>query len=363
MSIIGTAFNDVVSFISNLGRSTPSTNLGQNNPAPAPTPAPGAPPAPAPGYTLQQGIKDGAALFGPLITNAISRPKPLPLPEAPKFPGVPANVANDPRVQNLLGSYGFPNNMPSIQPQKLTRPSAFQLAFPAMFDVGMQILDRQFVPATPANATPTPAVPAAPTGSTAPPTTVIPAQSTTPQSGLMTPATPPVDPNVMTPVTPPDSGLNYTPEGKPIPASVDYDAIIVREAKARGIDPNLARAVVQTESGGDTNAVGDKKSKTPAYGLGQFQTGVASNVAGRPISKEDLADPNISIPIMMAHLANLSKKYGNDYEKVFSAYNAGETRFDSGRTTKLNNSNVRSYLRKANKNYALAAQRYPNATG
>jgi hypothetical protein len=34
---------------------------------------------------------------------------------------------------------GFPDNMPSIQPYKVERPSAFQQAFPAMFNTALSI--------------------------------------------------------------------------------------------------------------------------------------------------------------------------------------------------------------------------------
>jgi hypothetical protein len=106
MSILSDAFDGFIDFIAGAG-SSPSNNLGQNNPNP------GFVGPPQPGQVASQsggGTSTGQALFtglsilGPLITTAVSRPKEPKMPEAPKFPDVPDSVKNDPRVQQVTRS-------------------------------------------------------------------------------------------------------------------------------------------------------------------------------------------------------------------------------------------------------------------
>lgn len=330
MSILSQAFDAVVDFFS-AGSSTPATPTiisAQQIPAASS------------GYTWQQGAADAIGLFGPLIkgtVTAASAPKPLPMPEQPTFPRVPDSVRNDPRVKNLLGSYGFPDNMPTIKPQDLSkgRPSAiqsaFQQAFPAMFDTAASIFQRQLSPSvavqqqqqlaqvtqaaltgTPNPSTPTPNQVAG----TAVQTVVKAVDSVT--GGAATSMSDAIS-KFMKFVAP------DTSKAEELRMTAKYDPLIESSAQTHGVNPNLIRAVIANESSGNPEAVGDGVDGKPAaYGLGQMQLGTARDAAKRAVTPEELKKPEVSIDLIARHLAKLGKSFGGDYEKVITAWNAGE---------------------------------------
>jgi soluble lytic murein transglycosylase-like protein len=124
-----------------------------------------------------------------------------------------------------------------------------------------------------------------------------------------------------------------------------FDSDITASAKQHGVDPALLKATLTQESQGNSRAVGPVlKDGTRAYGMGQMKLATASELAGRPITPKDLMDPTVSINLAAQYLAQLSKKYDNDYDKVISAYNAGMGNVDSGKAAKF--AETRMYLRK-----------------
>ncbi len=292
MSILSDAFEGVVDFFADMGSSSSSSSK----------------PAAPSTYGYGDLAKDVLSIGGPLLATSISRPKALPMPERPKFPEIPEEIKNDPRMKQLLGGYGFPDNFPTIQQQELPRQSDFEIAFPAMFNAALGIFGREVDKTNVAeqkviderNKAATPAQVAA--------TTVVAAE----EIGAVKLA--------------PQSTLAPASITAAIKATSKYDPLIEDSAKQYGIDPDLIRATIQQESGGDPNAVGDGGAAT---GLGQMHEAAANDAAGRGVSKEDLKKPEIAIPLIAKHLAQLNKNFGgNDgdpnYEKTISAYNAGE---------------------------------------
>lgn len=109
-----------------------------------------------------------------------------------------------------------------------------------------------------------------------------------------------------------------------------FDALIVREAKLRGLDPRLLKAVMAAESGFEPRAV----SPAGARGLMQVMPSTAKELGVRG----SLHDPAVSIHAGAKYLALLHnaayRKFGlqgSDYtqtplwvqKRVVAAYNAG----------------------------------------
>lgn len=97
--------------------------------------------------------------------------------------------------------------------------------------------------------------------------------------------------------------------------SIRYDAIIRQEALQAKVDPELLRAVIVVESGFDTHAV----SGAGAQGLMQLMPETARSYGVR-----DVFDPQQNVRGGAQYLRDLIKLYGEDYELVLAAYNAGE---------------------------------------
>jgi membrane-bound lytic murein transglycosylase MltF len=85
------------------------------------------------------------------------------------------------------------------------------------------------------------------------------------------------------------------------------------------VDPDLARAVMRMESGGNPNAL----SHAGAIGLMQLMPGTAKGLGVDP------KDPHRNLEGGIKYLAQLSDKYSGDYVKTLAAYNAGSSRVDS----------------------------------
>ncbi|MDR1021369.1 MAG: lytic transglycosylase domain-containing protein [Synergistaceae bacterium] len=86
-----------------------------------------------------------------------------------------------------------------------------------------------------------------------------------------------------------------------------------------GVDPDLARAVMRMESGGNPNAL----SSAGAIGLMQLMPGTAKGLGVNP------KDPKRNLEGGIKYLAQLADKYDGDYVKTLAAYNAGSGRVDS----------------------------------
>ena len=109
-----------------------------------------------------------------------------------------------------------------------------------------------------------------------------------------------------------------------VPASVS-ERMAVWEDKLKelceqyGVEPELARAVMRMESGGNPNAI----SRAGAIGLMQLMPGTAKGLGVDP------KDPHRNLEGGIKYLSQLSDKYDGDYVKTLAAYNAGSSRVDS----------------------------------
>lgn len=94
------------------------------------------------------------------------------------------------------------------------------------------------------------------------------------------------------------------------------DDIAVRS----GVDPNIVKAIIVEESGGNPNAVGDNGE---SIGLMQIQP---KNHQKRmeELGIVSLFDPQENVILGCSILSDLYDKYGN-YEDALSVYNSGNT--------------------------------------
>ena len=97
--------------------------------------------------------------------------------------------------------------------------------------------------------------------------------------------------------------------------------IIDECAQKYNIDSELIRAMIQVESGWDTQAVSNKG----AQGLMQLMPRTAAMLGVR-----DPFDPAQNIEGGVRYISDLTDKYRGDIEKALAAYNAGPTKVDSG---------------------------------
>ncbi len=93
-----------------------------------------------------------------------------------------------------------------------------------------------------------------------------------------------------------------------------YHDIIATAAADNNIDPNLVKAVIMQESGGNPNAISSKGAK----GLMQIMDGTA-----KMLGVTDPFDIKQNIEGGVKYLAGLIKKFEGDIQKALAAYNAG----------------------------------------
>ncbi len=95
-----------------------------------------------------------------------------------------------------------------------------------------------------------------------------------------------------------------------------YEPIINRAASRYDLDPELIRAVILQESGGDTTAVSPKGAK----GLMQLMDGTADE-----LGVKNPFDPQENIFGGSKYLKEQLARWGGDLDKALASYNAGPT--------------------------------------
>lgn len=93
-----------------------------------------------------------------------------------------------------------------------------------------------------------------------------------------------------------------------------YHDIITTAATANNVDPNLVKAVIMQESGGNPNAISSKGAK----GLMQIMDGTA-----KMLGVTDPYDIKQNIEGGVKYLAGLINKFEGNIQKALAAYNAG----------------------------------------
>lgn len=98
-----------------------------------------------------------------------------------------------------------------------------------------------------------------------------------------------------------------------------FDDIIAAASARYNVPADLIRAVIQHESGGDPNAVGDGGQ---AVGLMQMHPSAAAQVGA---DWYGLKDPASAINAGTAYLALMLKQFAGDVAWALGAYNQGPT--------------------------------------
>lgn len=99
----------------------------------------------------------------------------------------------------------------------------------------------------------------------------------------------------------------------------DLRVLIESAASRHGLDPDLVEAVVYAESGGRADAV----SRAQAYGLMQLRVATASDMAGRPVTSDELFDRALNLELGCKYLVWLARRLDGDLRLVLMGYNAG----------------------------------------
>ncbi len=111
--------------------------------------------------------------------------------------------------------------------------------------------------------------------------------------------------------------------------------VIDRCADQYNVDQELIRAIIQVESGWNTDAVSNKG----AQGLMQLMPKTAAM-----LGVSDAFDPAQNIEGGTKYISDLTDKYRGDVEKALAAYNAGPAKVDSGKIPAVSSRYVRNVM-------------------
>ncbi|MGE4232688.1 MAG: lytic transglycosylase domain-containing protein [Bacteriovoracia bacterium] len=132
-----------------------------------------------------------------------------------------------------------------------------------------------------------------------------------------------------------------------VPDLEKFSRLIVDLARAHQFEPAFILAVLGTESGFDPNAI----SNQGAVGLMQVMPRTADFISDNcGYAKEDLIDlfdPFTNVSLGVCYLSYLRGLYGNDMDRILSAYNLGPARVSSGDYTRY--PTVRDYCKRVKK--------------
>lgn len=131
-----------------------------------------------------------------------------------------------------------------------------------------------------------------------------------------------------------------SPSSSGQPLEQSFDAIVEKAAQDNGLDPNLVRAVVKTESNFDHLAV----SKAGAMGLMQLMPGTAKD-----LGVDNPFDPAQNIHGGARYLKRMLDRYSGDLNQALSAYNWGPGNLD--RSTGFLPDETLSYIERVNEYY------------
>jgi transglycosylase-like protein with SLT domain len=127
-------------------------------------------------------------------------------------------------------------------------------------------------------------------------------------------------------------------------SSPRLEELVQTTANRHGVDPNLVRAVIQTESGGNPSAV----SRKGAVGLMQLMPTTALELGVRNMYN---AQENLEAGVRYLH--TLLIRYGGDLDRALAAYNAGAGAVDrAGGVPRFRE--TRDYVRKVTNSYFAA---------
>jgi hypothetical protein len=127
-------------------------------------------------------------------------------------------------------------------------------------------------------------------------------------------------------------------------SSARLEELVQTTANRHGVDPNLVRAVIETESGGNPSAV----SRKGAVGLMQLMPTTALELGVRNMYS---AQENLEAGVRYLH--TLLERYGGDLDRALAAYNAGAGAVDrAGGVPRYRE--TRDYVRKVTSSYFAA---------
>src|SRR5580704_15198372 len=127
-------------------------------------------------------------------------------------------------------------------------------------------------------------------------------------------------------------------------SSARLEELVQSTAARHGVDANLVRAVIETESGGNPSAV----SRKGAVGLMQLMPTTALELG---VTNMFSAQENIEAGVSYLH--TLLVRYGGDLDRALAAYNAGAGAVDrAGGVPKYRE--TRDYVKKVTNSYFAA---------
>ncbi len=106
------------------------------------------------------------------------------------------------------------------------------------------------------------------------------------------------------------------------PLRTEVQMMIEDVCAARGVDVRVVLAIIEVESGFDENAIGDR---CQSYGLMQVQPRWHGERMAR-LGVQNLLDGVQNVLVGVDFLDELLDRYGGDYYKALTAYNAGHYR-------------------------------------